>query len=1426
MANNRNRRGLRPTNGTPVSTNPTDLPTEKITPRPGAETEEPNGNVRDNSRPARDLRAQRAAERAARAAAAADSAAAPAEGSAPLAPTAAPEPAAPATPTATPEANTTPTAALPGERIKPKPRQRTERKATTPTPTPAATPPTERKAATSAPAAVLPERIQARPSAPERIAPPAATPVSRPPTATANPPVSAQPSPAPSAASPSRTATKTSGPVERILPPERLQPRSQPQERNAGGQFIAAKPHRATAAHSNPTMRTLPGERITPRRPGEHRPSGTEDSGFEPRTYTASELRQDEEERRAAELLHPAMYWYRMDLHCHTPRSTVCYREPNATMLHILQKAEERAVDILAITDHNTVAGYGDLIHDREHVERMEQEGRLNADERYRLEEYKRIFSKLLVLPGFEFSATFGFHILCIFPPTMSIRRMEFLLMTMGITEDKMLLGSPEVGATTDVLNVYRLVTAEGGFCIGAHANSSNGIVMNGFNFGGQTKIAYTQDPNLAALEVTDLESVSRRSTPNFFNGSKPEYPRRMHCVQSSDSHRIYRDPDERQRILGVGDRTTDVLLPELSFPALKAMLFSSDWERVRPSRVVSEQPFDAIKAARTVGPNLVQAFHDRLPMRRMSSHHILRDVVAFANTNGGTIYIGVPPVSSQPLHGVDNPSEIIDVMRGEIQRNINPSLTVTMDVRMSEGKSVVLINVPKGTERPYALEGSQIYIRQENETNLAMRDEIVQLVQQALSGAEGETIFARRPPQQPQVTPPGNGRAERYERRERFVPPPRDEQPPALPQPPIASGREVDALASPPASISDPAPQVEPALIALAAPSLAAATIAAALDSGPLEHPEESRQTAIGGEQTSSGSRHRNRHRRGGRDADTGDSLGDMASEASAAAGEGPSSMDIGEPIGMETVASSDDTIIEPPHTGVEIVATEERDGTQYHTMKDLRNGNLVHHVSRHSARRLWRYAITQREHNEPKPEQITWLGDIGLWRSTARADVRRFDLAQRDAQGNFHAYYGVTEEGLHGPWLAFTSATPVEESETEEEGTEAAPAEVVSLPPMISSELDYLPVAQSDILAFADMIEQHFARMDDPHERAMSLAAHGHDHLAYHSPVPRRKRTQPLAEEMMPAEPHIEAQPASGPSEGHLSGDDSLPSLPSSILQEATLVPQVVGAHTAADEPILIEEFTEFAPPTYLPPEEVSDYIVVIDSAAVPEAAAFSDDGATSLAEARDAWNVALQPEKPKHTRAGRGRRQQPAAASEAAAPDDTQAENVEAQPGAVEVEPAITTAALQGAVTTEQAALAPAVKIESSQPITVSEEEQQVEQAVERLLKQSRSRKRGQTQAEAQAAPTEAAPEQAQASRSRSRKRTPAQAEAQPPAEASVAPQTPAEAAPATHNRPRRRSGPSDLRRGRDEDPNNPDIAPIPQLASRIEPLDERD
>lgn len=425
------------------------------------------------------------------------------------------------------------------------------------------------------------------------------------------------------------------------------------------------------------------------------------------------------------------MQWRTMDLHLHTPASSD-FLQPGVSYLEFLQRAESRGLDIVSMTDHNTVSGYRRMKEEIHQLELLEKLNRLLPDEQKRLDEYRRLLKKILVLPGFEFTATFGFHIMAVFSPDKPVREIEHLLLDLRIPPDQLDDGSATVGATSDVLTAYRLIAEAGGLVIAAHANSSNGVAMRGFGFGGQTKIAYTQDPNLHALEVTDLEQKGKRNTAAFFNGTKPEYPRRMHCIQGSDAHRLTADP-QRKKNLGMGDRAVDVLIPEISFEALMELFTSNDFARTRPHRHTEEPAFDFIHAAREEGANIVQDFHEGLAVRGGQRYAIIADVCAFANANGGTLYIGLSEDPNKNVVGVPDPEHAISQLEKEISNRISPPLHCSLDVHETEAKKIVRILVPGGDDPPYAVDDNKIYVRSEAETALAVRDEIVGLVQRGI---------------------------------------------------------------------------------------------------------------------------------------------------------------------------------------------------------------------------------------------------------------------------------------------------------------------------------------------------------------------------------------------------------------------------------------------------------------------------------------------------------------------------------------------------------------------------------------------------------------------------------------------------------------------------------------------------------------------
>lgn len=456
-----------------------------------------------------------------------------------------------------------------------------------------------------------------------------------------------------------------------------------------------------------------------------------------------------------------------MDLHLHTPASAD-YKQSEISYLDFLKRAEEKNLDIIAFADHNTISGYASYLDEVESLEMLEERKQLRGDEPKRLAEYRRLREKILILPGFEFTATLGFHILGIFPPDATVRQLEHLLLSLRVPGDKLDEGSGQVGATVDVLTAYRLINEAGGLVIAAHANSSHGVAMVGSDFGGQTRIAYTQDPNLHALELTDLDSRSRRRMATFFNGTKSDYPRKMHSIQGSDAHRLIYDPKFKNE-MGLGDRVTEIMLDEVSFDAIKQVFLGTDYARTRPARgaaIVTEETADPLRPAREQGSTLVQSFHEHFKDKRGIAPGILEDIAAMANTNGGTVYIGVPANAKAAVAGVDRAESAIVELRAAIAKLIQPSFDAHLETVKSQGKTVIRVMVPRGTSTPYTFDSTQILVRADNKSRAATRDEIMQLVRESLAVESTATAALLEPrlveetPAEivPQVEPPRNG--------------------------------------------------------------------------------------------------------------------------------------------------------------------------------------------------------------------------------------------------------------------------------------------------------------------------------------------------------------------------------------------------------------------------------------------------------------------------------------------------------------------------------------------------------------------------------------------------------------------------------------------------------------------------------------------
>ena len=112
------------------------------------------------------------------------------------------------------------------------------------------------------------------------------------------------------------------------------------------------------------------------------------------------------------------------------------------------------------------------------------------------------------------------------------------------------------------------------------------------------------------------------------------------------------------------------------------------------------------------------------------------KEVVAFANTCDGTIYIGINDKGE--VIGVESSDDVIERASASIRNAIKPDITmyVTLNVKQIENKDIIVIRVQRGASRPYyiaekGLKPSGVYIRQGNSSVPASEEYIRQMIKE-----------------------------------------------------------------------------------------------------------------------------------------------------------------------------------------------------------------------------------------------------------------------------------------------------------------------------------------------------------------------------------------------------------------------------------------------------------------------------------------------------------------------------------------------------------------------------------------------------------------------------------------------------------------------------------------------------------------------
>ena len=129
---------------------------------------------------------------------------------------------------------------------------------------------------------------------------------------------------------------------------------------------------------------------------------------------------------------------------------------------------------------------------------------------------------------------------------------------------------------------------------------------------------------------------------------------------------------------------------------------------------------------------------------RALRPERLAREIVAFANMNGGVIVIGVEDDGA--ISGVTRRNMQAWLMDTVIGRFIDPQIVPDYDEFVLDGKRIAVVTVPAGSAKPYAVrqqERTDYYIRLGDTVQRAGREQMARLFQSGGVGFRGEDAGA-----------------------------------------------------------------------------------------------------------------------------------------------------------------------------------------------------------------------------------------------------------------------------------------------------------------------------------------------------------------------------------------------------------------------------------------------------------------------------------------------------------------------------------------------------------------------------------------------------------------------------------------------------------------------------------------------------------
>ena len=127
---------------------------------------------------------------------------------------------------------------------------------------------------------------------------------------------------------------------------------------------------------------------------------------------------------------------------------------------------------------------------------------------------------------------------------------------------------------------------------------------------------------------------------------------------------------------------------------------------------------------------------NDVVELKEVYVEDVRKEIIAFANTNGGTVFIGVK--DNGEVIGVDNIDAVTLQVANSCRDAIKPDITmfIAYETIEAEGKKILAVHVQRGTSRPYylgakGLKPSGVFVRQGSSSAPASDEAIRRMIKE-----------------------------------------------------------------------------------------------------------------------------------------------------------------------------------------------------------------------------------------------------------------------------------------------------------------------------------------------------------------------------------------------------------------------------------------------------------------------------------------------------------------------------------------------------------------------------------------------------------------------------------------------------------------------------------------------------------------------